>query len=60
MLDQLWTFMQTLGKGVIQGTKQYIDNDLQDYLPLFLFAAIAIIFTLVKKFIRKNKSKTAQ
>ena len=28
-------FMQTIGKGIIQGGKQYIDNDLSSYVPFF-------------------------
>ena len=27
-------FMQTIGKGIIQGVKQYIDNDLSSYVPV--------------------------
>ena len=27
-------FMQTLGKGIMQGINQFIDNDLHNYIPL--------------------------
>ena len=47
--------MQTLGKGIVQGTKQYIDNDLQDYIPLFVFAAVVLAVFLIKKIIQKIK-----
>ena len=50
-------FMQTLGKGFIQGFKQFIDNDLQSYTPLFLFAAVALAVFFIKKIIQKIKTK---
>jgi len=56
-MERIWTFMQTLGKGIIQGTKQYIDNDLQNYVPLFLFAAVALAVFFIKKIIQKIKTK---
>ena len=56
-MERIWTFMQTLGKGIIQGTKQYIDNDLQNYVPLFLFAAVALAVYFIKKIIKKIKTK---
>ena len=57
MMETLWTFMQTLGKGVLQGVKQFISYDLQDYVPLFILAAIFIIATLFQKMIKKNKKR---
>jgi hypothetical protein len=57
MMEQLWTFIQTLCKGTVQGVNQYIDNDLRDYIPLLIFAALVVLFTLIKRIIRKNKSK---
>ena len=57
MMERIWTFMQTLGKGIVQGTKQYIDNDLQDYIPLFVFAAVVLVVFLIKKIIQKIKTK---
>ena len=57
MMERIWTFMQTLGKGIIQGTKQYIDNDLQNYVPLFIFAAVALAAFFIKKIIQKIKTK---
>ena len=57
MMETLWTFMQTLGKGVLQGIKQFISNDLQDYVPLFILAAIFIVATLFQKMIKKNKKR---
>ncbi len=57
MLDQLWTFMQTLGKGILQGIKQYFDNDLQDQLPLIVFAVVAIGATLLWRIYKKVKNR---
>ena len=57
MLDQLWIFMQTLGKGILQGFKQYIDNDLQDQLPLIVFAAVAIGTILFWRIYKKIKNR---
>ena len=57
MMETIWTFIQTLGKGIIQGVKQFISNDFQDYVPLFIFAAIFIIATLFQKIFKKNKKK---
>ena len=56
MMETIWTFVQTLGKGIIQGVKQFISNDLQDYMPLFILAALFIIATLFQKII-KNKNR---
>lgn len=57
MIEQTWTFIQTLCKGTVQGVSQYIDNDLKDYIPLFLFAAVALIARLFVVIYRKLKSK---
>ena len=48
-------FMQTLGKGFIQGFKQFIDNDLQSYTPLFVIAAVVLAVCLIKEIIQKIK-----
>ena len=56
-MEQIWTFIQTLCKGTVQGVSQFINNDLQDYIPLFLFAAIALIARLFAVIYRKLKSK---
>ena len=56
-MEQIWTFIQTLCKGTVQGVSQFINNDLQDYIPLFLFAAIALIARLFTVIYRKLKSK---
>ena len=57
MMEQIWTFIQTLCKGTVQGVSQYIDNDLKDYIPLFLFAAVALIARLCVVIYRKLKTK---
>ena len=49
----MWEFMVTLGKGIIQGFKQYIDNDLKDYIPLFIIALLILIASTVSRLIRK-------
>ena len=54
-MDQIWTFFQTLGKGVVQGFKQFVTNDLENYVPLFIFAAIILIGSLLLRIIRKYK-----
>jgi len=54
-MDQIWTFFQTLGKGVVQGIKQFVTNDLENYVPLFIFAAIVLIGSLLLRIIRKYK-----
>ena len=51
MMEQIWTFIQTLGKGIVQGFSQYIDNDLKDYIPMFVIAAVLLLFVLLKKVI---------
>ena len=50
-------FMQTLGKGIMQGFNQFIDNDLQTFMPLFVVAAVALAVFLIKKIIQKIKAK---
>lgn len=57
MMDQIWTFFQTLGKGIVQGFRQYIDNDLHNYVPLFVIAAVVLTVFLIKKIIQKIKTK---
>ena len=56
-MEQIWTFIQTLCKGTAQGVRQFINNDLNDYIPLFLFAAVALIARLFVVIYRKLKSK---
>ena len=48
-------FMQTLGKGIMQGFNQFIDNDLQTYMPLFVIAAVVLAVFLIKKIVQKIK-----
>ena len=55
MMEQIWTFIQTLGKGIVQGFSQYIDNDLKDYIPMFVIAAVLLLFVLLKSIIVKYK-----
>jgi hypothetical protein len=50
-------FIQTLGKGIAQGVKQFIDNDLESYVPLFVVAAVLIAFVLIKSGIEKLKNR---
>ena len=50
-------FLQTLGKGVMQGFNQFIDNDLQNFMPLFVIAAVALAVFLIKKIIQKIRTK---
>jgi hypothetical protein len=50
-------FLQTLGKGVMQGFNQFIDNDLQDFMPLFVIAAVALAVFLIKKIIQEIRTK---
>ncbi len=54
-MEKIWIFFQTLGKGVVQGIKQFVTNDLGNYVPLFIFAAIVLIGSLLLKIIRKYK-----
>ena len=49
--------MQTLGKGIMQGLNQFIDNDLQNYMPLFVIAAVVLAVFLIKKIIQIIKTK---
>jgi hypothetical protein len=46
-------FIQTLFKGIIQGVSQFITNDLHNYVPLFIFAAILIVIVKAKDWIKK-------
>jgi hypothetical protein len=55
-MEQIWTFIQTLGKGIVQGFNQYVDNDLRDHIPLFVIAAVLLLFVLVKKIIERFKN----
>ena len=55
-MEQIWTFMQTIGKGIIQGTTQFIQNDLRSYVPLIIFAAFILVIQL-KVIIKKIKNK---
>jgi len=50
-------FMQTLGRGIIQGFNRYIENDLQDQIPLFIFAGVVLFISLLMKIYRKIKTK---
>ena len=56
-MEQFWTFIHTICKGVLQGTKQFIDNDLQSFVPLFIFAAVVIVAHFVYGFIRNKIEK---
>ena len=48
-------FIQTLGKGIVQGFRQFITNDLSSYVPLFILAAIIIIVVKVKSWLQNRK-----
>ena len=50
-------FFQTLGKGVMQGFNQFLNNDLQNFMPLFVIAAVALAVFLIKEIILKIKAK---
>jgi len=50
-------FMQTIGKGIMQGINWFIDNDLHNYIPLFVIAAVVLAVYLIKKIIQKIKTK---
>ena len=52
-MEQIWQFLKTLGRGIIQGFNQFIDNDLQSYLPLFILAAVLLVAKYLYGFIRK-------
>ena len=47
-------FFQTLGKGIIQGFDQFLTNDLQSYVPLFIIAIVLIIGVQLRKWIHKQ------
>ena len=59
MIDQIWTFIQTLCKGTVQGVSQFVSNDLKDYIPLFIFAGVMIVVSLSKDLIRKLRNKNS-
>ena len=48
-------FIQTLGKGIVQGFLQFITNDLSSYVPLFILAAIIIIAVKVKSWLQNRR-----
>ena len=48
-------FFKTLGKGITQGFEQFINNDLENYIPLFIIAAVLIIAVLIRNWFRRNK-----
>ena len=56
MMDQIWTFIQTVVKGVKQGTMQYIENDLESYMPYFIVSAVILVYALLKRLIQKIKT----
>jgi len=56
-MEQIWTFVRTLYKGTVQGFSQFIDNDLQSYIPLFVFAGVVIVIKLLVSIIKKIKTK---
>ena len=60
MIDSIWTFIQTLGKGIVQGFNQFIENDFHSYIPLFIVAAVVVAVSLLLKIIRKIKTKIRQ
>ena len=45
-------FIQTLGKGIVQGFSQFITYDLNSYVPLFIIAAVLLIGMQVKRWIK--------
>ncbi|MBQ8989746.1 MAG: hypothetical protein IJ067_08655 [Prevotella sp.] len=57
MIERIWTLIVTLCKGFAQGVRQYIDNDLQDQLPLMIFAAVLIVGSLLIRMIKKIKNR---
>ena len=57
MIERLWTLTQTLYKGFVQGVCQYIDNDLQDQIPLMVIAAVLIVGTMILRIIRNFKNR---
>lgn len=56
MMEQIWTFIQTIVKGVKQGTMQYIENDLESYMPYFIVSAVILVYALLKRLIQKIKT----
>ena len=46
-------FIQTLGKGIVQGFSQFITNDLSSYVPLFIIAAVLLLGMLIKRLMQK-------
>ncbi|MBO7045489.1 MAG: hypothetical protein J6W38_03940 [Prevotella sp.] len=56
-MEQIWTFFQTLAKGIVQGFRQFFANDLDNYVPLFIFAALVLIGSLLMRIIKKHKTK---
>ena len=56
-MEQIWTFILTLAKGVKQGINQYITNDLESYVPFFIFASVVLVGSQLWKLIQKFKNK---
>ena len=57
MIEQIWTFIQTVVKGVRQGTSQYINNDLENYMPYFIFSAVVLALVMLKRLYDKFKNR---
>jgi hypothetical protein len=53
----MFEFLRTLCKGVSQGVGQFVTNDLESYVPLFIIAAVLIIVVLIKNLIVKIKNR---
>ena len=47
-------FIQTLSKGIVQGFRQFINNDLSSYVPLFIIAAVLIVAVQIKNWIQNR------
>jgi hypothetical protein len=56
-MEQIWNFIKTLSKGIVQGINQFISNDLQSYIPFFIIAAVIIVAALLKGIIGKFNKK---
>ena len=56
-MESIWTFIQTLGNGIVQGFNQFVANDLKSYVPLFIFAGVLIVISQIWKIIRKYIKK---
>ena len=56
-MDKITTFFQTLYKGTVQGTQQFIDNDLHNYYPLFIVAGILLCLKLLQVIIKRIKTR---